>query len=87
MTTVRKAYKKKALKTHPDRLPAGASDEDKSAAAEEFRIVSYSPQHHRSLTVLLSVVPMQVNNAYEVLCDPEKRRVSLSLHAAHHPLY
>ncbi|KAH7929120.1 DnaJ-domain-containing protein [Leucogyrophana mollusca] len=51
---VRKAYKKKALETHPDRLPPGASAAEKSASEELFR---------------------KVNNAYEVLSDPQKRRV------------
>ncbi|KAG6910226.1 hypothetical protein DXG01_012361 [Tephrocybe rancida] len=34
---IRKAYKKKALQTHPDRLPPGASQEDKTASEELFR--------------------------------------------------
>ncbi|KAF9643469.1 DnaJ-domain-containing protein [Thelephora ganbajun] len=45
---IRKAYKKRALQTHPDRAPAS----DKAQAEERFR---------------------QVNNAYEVLIDPQKR--------------
>lgn len=45
---VRKAYKKRALQTHPDRVPPS----DKTQAEERFR---------------------QVNNAYEVLIDPQKR--------------
>ncbi|KAI9461477.1 hypothetical protein HD554DRAFT_2028232 [Boletus coccyginus] len=49
---VRKAYRKKALETHPDRLPQGASAAQKSASEDLFR---------------------QVNNAYEVLCDPQSR--------------
>jgi DnaJ-class molecular chaperone len=36
---VRKAYKKKALQTHPDRLPLGATPEDKAASEEMFRKV------------------------------------------------
>ncbi|KAH7907266.1 DnaJ domain-containing protein [Hygrophoropsis aurantiaca] len=51
---VRKAYRKKALDTHPDRLPPGASAADKSTSEELFR---------------------KVNNAYEVLSDPQKREV------------
>jgi len=51
---IRKAYKKKALLTHPDRLPPGASATDKAAAEEQFR---------------------KVNNAYEVLSDPQNRRI------------
>ncbi|KAF9531735.1 hypothetical protein CPB83DRAFT_848640 [Crepidotus variabilis] len=37
---VRKAYKKKALLTHPDRLPQGATAEDKAASEEKFRRVN-----------------------------------------------
>lgn len=37
--TVRKAYRKKALKTHPDRLPQGASQAEKQKANEQFRLV------------------------------------------------
>jgi len=36
---VRKAYKKKALKTHPDRLPREATQEEKAASEEMFRMV------------------------------------------------
>jgi len=50
---IRKAYKKLALQTHPDRLPSTMSAAEKAASAENFRVV---------------------NNAYEVLSDPEKRR-------------
>ncbi|PPQ62911.1 hypothetical protein CVT24_006309 [Panaeolus cyanescens] len=50
---IRKAYKKKALLTHPDRLPPNATPEQKAASEEMFR---------------------KVNNAYEVLSDPEKRK-------------
>lgn len=49
---VRKAYKRKALQTHPDRIP-NSSASQKSHAEEQFR---------------------KVNNAYEVLNDPQKRR-------------
>ncbi|KAJ3517758.1 hypothetical protein NLJ89_g315 [Agrocybe chaxingu] len=37
---VRKAYKKKALLTHPDRLPPGATAAEKSEAEENFRRVN-----------------------------------------------
>jgi DnaJ family protein B protein 6 len=37
---IRKAYRKKALETHPDRLPPDATDADKSASAEKFRAVN-----------------------------------------------
>ncbi|KAG1746715.1 uncharacterized protein EDB91DRAFT_1118463 [Suillus paluster] len=50
---IRKAYRRKALETHPDRLPQGASAAEKSMSEEMFR---------------------KVNNAYEILSDPETRR-------------
>ncbi|EKM49938.1 uncharacterized protein PHACADRAFT_130363 [Phanerochaete carnosa HHB-10118-sp] len=37
---IRKAYKKKALATHPDRLPQGVSEEEKQKANEQFRLVN-----------------------------------------------
>ncbi|KAI0766908.1 hypothetical protein BD413DRAFT_605673 [Trametes elegans] len=37
---VRKAYRKRALQTHPDRLPQDASADDKKTAAEHFRLVN-----------------------------------------------
>ncbi|KAL1684305.1 DnaJ domain-containing protein, partial [Schizophyllum commune] len=37
---VRKAYKRLALKTHPDRLPPGSTSADKAAAEEKFRQVN-----------------------------------------------
>ncbi|KAH0836588.1 hypothetical protein J3R83DRAFT_8288 [Lanmaoa asiatica] len=49
---VRRAYRRKALETHPDRLPQGASPAEKSASEDLFR---------------------KVNNAYEVLSDPQSR--------------
>lgn len=52
--SVRKAYKKQALLTHPDRLPAGFTPDEKESAEDRFRAVS---------------------NAYEVLKDPENRRL------------
>ncbi|KIP10014.1 hypothetical protein PHLGIDRAFT_34116 [Phlebiopsis gigantea 11061_1 CR5-6] len=51
---IRKAYKKKALATHPDRLPPNVSEEEKQQANERFRLA---------------------NNAYEVLIDPNNRKL------------
>ncbi|THU91526.1 DnaJ-domain-containing protein [Dendrothele bispora CBS 962.96] len=51
---IRKAYKKRALETHPDRLPPGATPAEKEQSEEKFR---------------------KVNNAYEVLNDPQNRRL------------
>ena len=39
---VRKAYKRKALQTHPDRLPQGSTPEDKANSEEQFRLVCAS---------------------------------------------
>ncbi|KII87197.1 hypothetical protein PLICRDRAFT_42848 [Plicaturopsis crispa FD-325 SS-3] len=49
---IRKAYKNRALQTHPDRLPQGSTPEQVTAAQEQFRLV---------------------NNAYEVLHNPQNR--------------
>lgn len=38
--TVRKAYKKRALQTHPDRLPQNIGPAEKRAAEEQFRLVN-----------------------------------------------
>ncbi|KAF9048196.1 DnaJ-domain-containing protein [Hymenopellis radicata] len=51
---VKRAYRKLALQTHPDRLSPTATPEQKTRSAEQFRLI---------------------NNAYEVLIDPEKRRI------------
>ena len=37
---VRKAYRRKALETHPDRLPQNVTTAEKSAAEEQFRLVN-----------------------------------------------
>ena len=41
MRTVRRAYKQKALETHPDKLDPGSSDEEKQAAKAQFYKVAY----------------------------------------------
>lgn len=41
MLPVRKAYRKRALATHPDKLKPGATDEEKAKAEEEFLKVSH----------------------------------------------
>ena len=38
---VRKAYKKRALLTHPDRLPPNAGEAEKLKANEQFRLVRF----------------------------------------------
>ncbi|KAF8845202.1 DnaJ-domain-containing protein [Paxillus ammoniavirescens] len=50
---IRTAYRRKALETHPDRLPQGASAAEKAISEEMFR---------------------KVNNAYEVLSDPQSKQ-------------
>jgi DnaJ family protein B protein 11 len=53
--TLKRAYRKLALKHHPDKVAtSGASADDKEAAARRFA---------------------EINHAYEVLSDPEKRRI------------
>ena len=37
---MRKAYRRLALQTHPDRLPQNVSTADKKAAEEQFRLVN-----------------------------------------------
>ncbi|WRT64381.1 uncharacterized protein IL334_001313 [Kwoniella shivajii] len=37
---IRQAYKKESLKTHPDRLPANATPQERRKATERFQIVS-----------------------------------------------
>ncbi|KAJ2989359.1 hypothetical protein NUW54_g8810 [Trametes sanguinea] len=37
---VRKAYRRRALQTHPDRLPQDVSQADKKKAEEQFRLVN-----------------------------------------------
>lgn len=37
--SVRKAYKRMALRTHPDKLPKGSSAEDRRRAEEKFKKV------------------------------------------------
>ncbi|TFK18987.1 DnaJ-domain-containing protein [Coprinopsis marcescibilis] len=39
---IRKAYKKKALQTHPDRLPQSATADDKKSSEEKFRAVNHA---------------------------------------------
>lgn len=59
--TVRKAYKKRALQTHPDRLPAGATPEEKTASEEMFRKVHQNSLEENLLLTKVnrSTMPMK----------------------------
>lgn len=48
---VRRAYRKKALKTHPDKLPQDLSEEERNVAAEKFREVGL---YYELYSILLS---------------------------------
>jgi DnaJ family protein B protein 6 len=58
---VRKAYKKRALQTHPDRLPAGATPEEKTASEEMFRRVCQNSLEENPLLTKVnrSTTPMK----------------------------
>ncbi|KAI0320864.1 hypothetical protein OF83DRAFT_1102671 [Amylostereum chailletii] len=69
---IRKAYRKAALRTHPDRLPPSTSAADRERSTEEFRNartnhLSASRPSNRPLS-------FQISNAYEILSDPTKRQ-------------
>ena len=76
---VRKAYKKKILETHPDKLDPNACTRVKQAAGMQFHRVWFE-----LLTPESSVVPpqiqtqipfLQIREAFEILGDVEKRKV------------
>jgi len=75
-SAVKKAYRKRALQTHPDRLPRNATDADRERATDEFRKVSPILDWDVLATKWFDY---QVNNAYEVLNDTTKREVRFSL--------
>ena len=51
-SAVRKAYKTKALETHPDKLEPTASDRERRAAEGKFRNVGISPSYAFTLSAL-----------------------------------
>lgn len=76
---VRKAYRKRALETHPDKLEPNASDKEKQEAERQFHRVSITvfgvPFSSRFSAA--SDVTLQVHEAFEILSDTIKRKVGL----------
>ncbi|KAF8587840.1 DnaJ-domain-containing protein [Ramaria rubella] len=62
---IRKAYRKKALQTHPDRLPQGATNAEKEAAAERFR------QVNNAYEILIDSKNRKLYDLYGVWPPPE----------------
>lgn len=58
---IKKAYRKKALKHHPDKVQHDASSSSSPSSPEEAR---------RKATIMFA----KISNAYEILSDPQKRR-------------
>lgn len=52
---VKKGYKKKALQTHPDKLPANATAEAKRQAEEQFRLVSYDQGYSSPVLIVVKL--------------------------------
>ena len=61
LNSVRRAYRRRVLETHPDRLKNDASEGEKVAAAEQFRSVSVlrHPAGQIDLTVSRSITRMK----------------------------
>ncbi|KAJ8515719.1 hypothetical protein ONZ45_g6888 [Pleurotus djamor] len=81
---IRKAYKKMALQTHPDRLPPNATQADKAASEEQFRKVN------NAYEVLNNEANRKTYDRYGVWPPPEPeydsaaRRAGPSRHHTHH---
>jgi len=73
---VRRAYRRKALETHPDKLDAQANHEEKLYTEDQFRMVRMYAIHS---TIRNSEHVRQVCEAFEILGDPQKRQVSSTL--------
>lgn len=51
---VRKAYRKRALETHPDKLDPGANEKEKQEAERQFHEVNICPSGYSILRMILS---------------------------------
>ncbi|KIM44545.1 hypothetical protein M413DRAFT_442510 [Hebeloma cylindrosporum] len=79
---IRKAYKKRALQTHPDRLPAGATPEEKTASEEMFRRVN------NAYEVLSDPKKRSEYDIHGVWPPPEEDEVPFHApHTSHHRSY
>lgn len=75
---VRKAYRKKALETHPDKLSPHASAAKRQAAEAQFHLVSTLLCHTLLGAHLSSDISVwQIHSAFETLSDPHRRKVRL----------
>lgn len=74
---IKKAYKRKALELHPDKLPPGASEEDQKRAQREFQNLQ------EGLEILCDDF---MRKLYDEGYDPEaiRQRVEAAKQAAHH---
>lgn len=53
---VRRAYRKRALETHPDKLDPGANDKEKEEAERQF---------HRVTNLIVYIIPKQILSGNE----------------------
>ncbi|KAJ7281909.1 hypothetical protein C8J57DRAFT_1057203 [Mycena rebaudengoi] len=70
---IRRAYRLKALETHPDKLDPNASPEEKQAAEAKFHEARRLNLFH-PLRLLIRMSMLQVHEAFEILRDGHKRR-------------
>ncbi|OCH94465.1 DnaJ-domain-containing protein [Obba rivulosa] len=69
---IRKAYKKRALQTHPDKLPPDVPEEQKQSAHEEFVIVNHAYE------VLIEPKNRQLYDKFGVWPPPVEKQESAS---------
>src|SRR6266576_4407815 len=72
ISSVRKAYKKKALETHPDRIGPNASEIRRETALARFQKV-FKRVGRESLDLSCE----QVNEAFNILGDKQKRKARI----------